>query len=452
MNDTVETGRALGGRYRLIERLGRGGFGEVWRAEDELLHRDVAVKMLTLVGADNDDALRFEREARALAQLDHPNVVAVYDSGTDDGTPYVVMQLLSGPSLAALTSERGPLPLELALDLTRQAAAGLGAAHAAGLIHRDVSPANLILDGETLKLVDFGVVRLATSSTELTAAGTVFATSGYVSPEQAAGRQADARSDIYSLGCVLYALLAGEPPFTAEHPIGVVQQHLNTEPPRIGTRRADIPAALDALVVSMLAKDPSARPAAAQDVERAVASLLAGPEDGADTAPTRVLRVAPAPTSARVWPRWAPAAIALLLIAIGAAVAALVVAGGSDRAKTPTTHPTTATTSTTHQTTTAPTPPPIRTPQQAIAATRTAIAGATNSGRLDSRAADDLNKHLDDIAKSLADGKSKDASHKVGDVLHRLDDLVHKGQLTSASAAEIRGPLNRLAAMLPAAK
>src|SRR4029079_13974221 len=149
---------------------------EVWRAEDSTLGRDVAVKVLTVQG-ENAEVERFTRAAHALAQFAHPNVVTVYDSGTDDGTAFVVMQLLSGPSLAALIAEDAPLPVETAIDLTRQAAAGLAAAHATGFVHRDVTPANLILDGDTLKLVDFGTARLA-ASRGLTATGTVFATPG----------------------------------------------------------------------------------------------------------------------------------------------------------------------------------------------------------------------------------------------------------------------------------
>ena len=157
---SVESGRVLAGRYRLVTRLGRGGFGEVWRADDTVLGRQVAVKTLIVSAGDDDLLRRFEREAHALARLDHPNVVAVYDTGADDGTGFVVMQLLAGPSLAALVAERGPLPLAQALDYASQAAAGLAAAHAAGIVHRDVSPANLMLDGAgTLKLVDFGVAR-----------------------------------------------------------------------------------------------------------------------------------------------------------------------------------------------------------------------------------------------------------------------------------------------------
>jgi len=291
----VESGRVLAGRYRLVARLGRGGFGEVWRAADPLLGRDVAVKTLTFAPRDQVGVKRFAREARALARLNHPNVVGVYDSGLDDATGYLVMPLLAGPSLATLLAETGPLPLEEALDYAKQAAAGLEAAHEAGLVHRDVSPANLILDGAgTLKLVDFGVARFADASTVLTATGTVFATPGYVSPEQAAGHPADARSDLYALGCVLYALLAGEPPFTAEHPIGVVQHHLTSPPPSLGARRADVPAALDELLSALLAKEPRHRPQTAREVAQRLDAMR--PQAAATvplTAPTLVIRRPP---------------------------------------------------------------------------------------------------------------------------------------------------------------
>jgi len=403
MTEAPGPGRTLAGRYRLIERLGRGGFGEVWRAEDSTLQRDVAVKVLT-VGGESAEVERFTREAHALAQLAHPNVVAVYDSGSDDGTAFVVMQLLSGPNLATLIAEDAPLPVAMAVDLTRQAAAGLAAAHATGIVHRDVTPANLILDGDTLKLVDFGVARLATSSTALTMTGTVFATPSYVSPEQAEGRPADARSDIYSLGCVLYALLAGEPPFTAEHPIGVVQQHITQEPVPIGARRGDIPVALDALLASMLAKDPNARPASAEEVERALTYVAAGTEPAPDMAPTRVLPVAVA--ERRGFNRIA-VVVAVVLIALGGALTAFLLAGGSDASKpnrttrsTTHTQPTT-TANTTAPTTTTPPPPPIQTPQQAIAATRAAILHAQNTGQLDASATKDLDHRLDDVVKAL---------------------------------------------------
>jgi serine/threonine-protein kinase len=465
---SVESGRVFAGRYRLVTRLGRGGFGEVWRAEDTVLGRQVAVK--TLIVSAGDDALlrRFEREAHALARLDHPNIVAVYDTGADDGTGFVVMQLLAGPSLAALVAERGPLPLAQALDYASQAAAGLAAAHAAAIVHRDVSPANLLLDGaDTLKLVDFGVARLDHVSTALTATGTVFATAGYVSPEQAAGQPADARSDLYSLGCVLYALLAGEPPFTAEHPIGVVQQQLTSPPPLLSTVRAGVPAALDELLTTLLAKNPADRPNSAEEVQRRLYALRAQ-LDGTATPTTPALPLTSAPTlplaraggPLRTRRSRLTAALALALLALAGVLATTLFTGGrtvattsnaaASTARATTTAPTTATT-TPPTTTTAPTiPAALQTPAQAIAAARTTIAAAQTNGQLDPSAATDLNHHLDDIAQALQHPNPNDAAHKVSDLLHHLDDLAHAGQLTNTGLTQISTPLNQLATLLPA--
>ena len=443
---SVETGRVLAGRYRLTARLGRGGFGEVWRADDTVLGREVAVKTL-IVSGDGDALLRrFEREARTLARLDHRNIVTVYDTGADDGTGYVVMQLLAGPSLAALVAEHGPLPLDQALDYASQAAAGLAAAHAVGIVHRDVSPANLMLDGAgTVKLVDFGVARLDRASTTLTATGTVFATAGYVSPEQAAGEPADARSDLYSLGCVLYALLAGEPPFTAEHPIGVIQQQLSSPPPLLSSVRADVPAELDELLATLLAKNPADRPKSAEDVRRRVDAL----RGGSDAATAATIALTRAPTTRRRWPI---TAAAIGLVALAAGLAATLSSGGDKTAVTTTTPPTTTAPATTAPVTTATatTPAAPATPEQAIADVRSAIVAAQAQGSLDPAAAADLNHRIDDIANALQHPNPQDAAHKTSDLLHHLADLVDGGQLTTAGLTQISTPLNQLAALLPA--
>jgi hypothetical protein len=465
----VETGRVLAGRYRLLARLGRGGFGEVWRANDAVLGREVAVKTLALPLADPSVEQRFEREARALARLDHLNVVAVYDSGVDLGTGYLVMQLLPGPSLAALLAEQGPLPLAQALGYAQGAAAGLAAAHGAGLVHRDVSPANLILDrGGTVKLVDFGVARLTDASPTLTATGTVFATPGYVSPEQAAGRPADARSDLYALGCVLYALLAGEAPFTAEHPLGVVHQHLSSPPPRLGGRRADVPAELDDLLASLLAKDPDERPASAERVRRRLAEISAT-LPAADTQPVATMPLPTAPTrplERRRRGRWALAAVPIAAAAVIALAATLAVAltghtrspaprGAAAGVRSTTTPATTAakkrpTTTTTSGRPATATLASVETPDQALAAARAAIAHAQAERQIDPAAAADLGHRLDEIGKALQHPNPQDAAHKVVDLLNHLGDLAGAGRLTSAGLTQLMTPLDRLAALVPA--
>lgn len=206
-------GTLLAGRYRLVRPIDRGGMGQVWAGVDTVLQRDVAVKVMQVGTDDPVAAGRFRTEAQATAALSHPNVVTIFDLGVDGPVAFLVMELLPGPTLATLVTDLGPLPVFEALLLAEQAAAGLSAAHQAGVVHRDVKPSNLMLDADNrLKVVDFGIARLAQStSSRLTAANTVVGSAHYLSPEQAEGSPVDLRTDLYALGCVLMTLLTGPP-------------------------------------------------------------------------------------------------------------------------------------------------------------------------------------------------------------------------------------------------
>ncbi|MET9317608.1 protein kinase [Kribbella sp. NPDC003505] len=264
-------GEVLAGRYRLLTLLGRGGAGEVWQAEDTLLARQVAVKLLRSLDGDPMDAVeRFRAEAQSAARLTHPNVVATYDVGTEGDHVFLVMELVQGPDLAKLMRTSGLPTAGLAADIATQGARALDAAHAAGIVHRDVKPANLLLapDG-TLKMTDFGIAKRA--GNETTALGVLLGTASYVSPEQIRGEQATPASDWYAFGCVLYELLTGRPPFTGPTADAVMRQHLDAPPPQI--TRSDVPAELAGLVTHLLAKNPADRPSSADEV----AALLSEP-------------------------------------------------------------------------------------------------------------------------------------------------------------------------------
>ncbi|GHH67597.1 hypothetical protein GCM10017772_09600 [Promicromonospora soli] len=264
-------GEVLGARYELRQTLAHGGMGEVWVGYDRVLGREVAVKVLDIgAAADDRAAERFRHEATAAAALSHPNVVSVYDAGIEEGLAFLVMELLSGPTVAELIQERGPLSVTFALDLARQAAEGLDAVHMVGVVHRDVKPGNLMLDQHgQLKVLDFGIARLAEATApQLTAGGTVFGSAAFLSPEQARGEAATAASDHYALGCVLMAMLTGQPPFAAEHPMGLLRQHLDARPPRVRARRPDVPAWVDKVVDDLLAKDPQRRAGAVAALRR----------------------------------------------------------------------------------------------------------------------------------------------------------------------------------------
>ena len=228
-------GRVVAG-YRIEERIGRGGMGLVYRAEHINLRRRAAIKIIAPeLAEDSDFRERFNREARIAAALQHPNIVTVYDAGEEEGLLYLAMQYIQGSDLShASCAAQGRLRPYRALDVCRQVAAALDAAHAQGLIHRDVKPANVLIEGRTAFLTDFGLTkRIEGSQTQLTKAGDVVGTIHYVAPEQIEGGRVDARTDIYSLGCLLYHCLSGELPFARDTDVAVIYAHLSEEPPRL---------------------------------------------------------------------------------------------------------------------------------------------------------------------------------------------------------------------------
>ncbi|WP_280922012.1 serine/threonine-protein kinase [Streptomyces decoyicus] len=251
-------------RYRLDEPLGRGGMGEVWRATDQVLGRQVAVKLMLTAGADEKAAEDFRMEARTAACLNHPHVAAVYDFGAHDGRLYLVMELLDGHSLAQELATHGPLDPQRVADIAVQVAAGLAAAHREGVVHRDIKPSNLMLAADgTVKITDFGIARFTEEACSVTA-GQVVGSSSYLAPERGLGRSAGPPCDAYSLGCVLYELLTGRPPFKGDNPTAVVYQHVHMPPAPPGRLRTGLPGALDDYLLRLLAKEPGRRPSVEQ--------------------------------------------------------------------------------------------------------------------------------------------------------------------------------------------
>jgi serine/threonine-protein kinase len=253
-------GRLINGRYRLIAPLGEGGMATIWRAVDEQLDREVAVKLLReQFGSDPGFAARFRQEARAAGSLSHPNIVPVYDYGTDaDGAQFIVMQLVEGDNLATLLRERGHLETDDAVRIALGVASALEAAHRRGLVHRDVKPGNILLtDDGDVKVTDFGIAR-AVSEASMTVTGTTLGSVHYFSPEQARGDEVTGASDVYALGIVLYEMLTGRRPFEADSAAGVALKRLNEDPPLPSTYRP-VPTGLSAIVMRALQREPADR-------------------------------------------------------------------------------------------------------------------------------------------------------------------------------------------------
>lgn len=326
-----------GGRYRIRRRLGEGGMASVHLAHDRELARLVAVKVLAEhVAGDLEVRTRFLREGRLAARLSHPNVVAVYDAGEEDGRPYLVMEHVDGETLADLLRRRGRLAWPEAVGLVLQACAGLEHAHAAGLVHRDVKPQNLLVTRSgALKVADFGIAR-ADGSTQLTEAGTILGTAAYLAPEQATGESAGPAADVYSLGAVLYELLAGRPPFEDETLDALLLRHQAgpAAPPRPLER--DVPPALEEVVMRALARLPEYRPPSAAALARELRAASGEPATDELHAPSGSAAPAAPSTTEVLRPRrtvrrlWALATIAAASLAAFLFAVALVRGSGSE--------------------------------------------------------------------------------------------------------------------------
>ena len=288
--------------YRIEERIGRGGMGVVYRAEHLNLQRRAAVKIIApdLAGSEGFRE-RFTREARIAAALQHPNIVTVYDAGEVDGLLYLAMQFIQGEDLAAILRKDRRLRPYRAIDVCRQVASALDAAHAMGLIHRDVKPANVLIEGRNAFLTDFGLTkRLDGTHAQLTRAGDVVGTIHYVAPEQIEGRKVSARSDVYSLGCLLYHCLAGQVPFSLDTDVAVIYAHLSEDPPALSSLRPELPEGLDAVMAKALDKSPDRRFPSCGDMISAARAVIDAAGPLSETIPPRTSSQVVAPPSSEV--------------------------------------------------------------------------------------------------------------------------------------------------------
>jgi serine/threonine-protein kinase len=321
------------GRYEIQSRLGSGGMAEVLLARDRGLGRLVALKLLAPALADPTLVERFRREATAIASLNHPNVVVIYDHGVADEQPFIAMEYVDGRTLKQIIGDRAPLAPDDAAEYARQALDGLAAAHALGIVHRDVKPQNLLVrDDDTLKVADFGVARSA-DETMLTQHGSVIGTAEYISPEQAQGDYASPASDLYSLGVVLFEMLTGELPFSGELPLAIANQHVLEPAPSVLEINPAVPADLAHVVRRALNKEPSLRYESAAAMRAALSDSPADPPAPTLIAPTMAAHATqaatealPRPTQASPVPTARPTRRAMLLAALAAAAVLLVAA------------------------------------------------------------------------------------------------------------------------------
>jgi serine/threonine-protein kinase len=466
----LQTGDILVGRYEVDSLLGRGGMSSVYSAFDRTLARDVAIKVLaTELVEDEVFVERFDREARAAASLSHRNVVAVFDSGVDGDARFIVMERVSGRTLSEVLRD-GPLPVRHAVEIALSVAQALGAAHAHGIVHRDVKPGNVMVgDDGQVKVLDFGIARTL-AATSLTLATSVIGTAGYLSPEQAKGGPLDARSDIYGLGCVIYEMLVGRPPFVADSAAAMVTQHATRPPTPPSSRRPQVSAALDQLVLRCLAKDPAERYDRAQALCAALASAHptrnGSDADGAGAPPARGRK--------RIRRRWlaAPASAALLvtvalLLDHGTAAkpgGATARASASSKHRAANDAKRAATSDRRTGTTTAggarsapagatgagtgnpPAPSGTADPATAAAALNGLVLADQQQGLIDERAASIISRRT---AALLDAGSARDpnrAAHQLSDFGRRLDALSTRGDIASpATATALKAAATELA-------
>jgi serine/threonine-protein kinase len=457
--------QVLDDRYQLERVLGSGGMGTVWRGQDLRLQRPVAIKVLSGGGLSLPKAMeRFGREARAVARLSHPNIVPVYDFGAHRDDPYLVMELIDGSTVAdALDS--GPLAVADVLAISSQVCDGLTAAHAAGIVHRDIKPSNLTVTAAgVVKICDFGVARLldGVDHTDLTGSAVAMGSPKYMAPEQINGGPVDARTDLYGLGCSMYAMLTGRPPFSSGTPLSVAHQHITAAPQPVTVHRADTPPQVAALVADLLAKAPAARPPDAATVKARIAAAAAAGSV-----------VSPRPGGRRR--RQAVGAIGAILAAGAIAVALIATTPARNQSAArrlavltgPTATSPNVISSTAPATTsgpvnggpvtsptvpaqtlpTTPAPPPPA-PVDPMLALRQSIQSQADTGGLKPDSVRDLNHAVDDLAKSMTSANPDDEAKKLKALRDKLTSLYREGKVTGAGYTEINNRIDAVAATI----
>jgi len=499
-------GRALNGRYELGEILGVGGMATVYRGVDRQLGRPVAVKVLNGGLADDPRfADRFAREAQHAALLVSPRIVTVFDSGVDQGSPYLVMELVHGQTLGRLIAEGGPLAVERAVGIAAAVLEALAAAHAQGLVHRDIKPGNIMITADGgVKVVDFGIARANSSSgQQLTQTATVLGTAAYLSPEQATAAEVDGRSDLYAVGCVLVEMLTGAPPFTADTPVAIAFKHVTEYPVPPSVFRADVPPALDAAILRLLAKNPADRPA---DAARAHAELLgavptglpadrtgellgtvpgatqvlppvptpaaplfaappAGPPPAPYTDPRRTSLLPPLPSMAPAeasepyqdeQPRGRNplvfAGIGAAVVVVGAVIAVFAASGGASGDRSHAQTPPAATSSASAEPSASASALPSASPSPSkltlagqIAQLRASVAQTTFTKERDRQ--DDLTRVLDDATQAVAERQFDDAEDRLKDAQRLVRDLQKRKAVDAATLAQWQARLTATIAL-----
>lgn len=464
--NSTETPRLIGARYRLGDVIGRSLMSEVRRGEDLRLNRTVAIKLLRDDG-DPRSAARFEREAQILASLHHPNIVVVFDTGVDDEDRFIVMEFIEGPTLRELLDNDGPLSLERASDITSKLASALGLAHDRGIVHRDIKPSNVMLphDGG-VKLVDMGIARLL-SQEALTLTLTVLGTARYLSPENARGDRLDGRSDVYSLGCVLFEMLTGRTPFEGS-PVALSFAHVNTPPPRVRSINPGVPAAIDELVASMLEKDPAHRPQTGEAVQGVLVSAMRHEA----VVPTAVLEPAqPTPAliarrpadgrrrpGSKAWPTTFIALCGLAVLFLMAVLASGAPEGRTNASRTSPhlssspamQQPSPVETNSPHVSsspavqqpspveTSSPVPetPSEPSPEEAAAVVLATVGQGVETGEVTGHIDHEIDHAIDEILRETDKGEDVDKSlEEIDKLLEKVSEALEKGEITSADRA-----------------
>ena len=438
----------LGGRYTLLAVLGTGGMATVWRARDEMLGRAVAVKVLSPQhAADPEFLARFEREARHAAAVSHPRLVTVFDCGVEGDTPFIVMELVEGRTLRQVLDETGVLPPGQAVTVATAVCEGLEAAHSAGLVHRDITPANIVLNGSEVKILDFGIARVD-GTRAATATGTVLGTAAYLSPEQASGQPAGPRSDLYSLGCVLFEMLTGRPPFTADSTVGLAYRQVHDDPGPPSAWRPDVPARLDHVTALLLAKDPAARPPGAAAARAALLAVLSTVGNSG----TAVLDVTPDVPRRERRPRPLETVLAAMLAAALVALTVALVTGHSGSGPTVGAPPATAPAS--------PKPSAVasRTPAAALAGLSSAAAAAATlvgdlkesviDGQVTQQAGQQLFQQLQQLLFPPPGQGDQQLQQQYSQLVQQYTQAKAQGQITGQAVTTLSSAISALGAAL----